>query len=453
MKIIRRLIRLFAVVFFVAGCNLTFAQQLSDVMEGSWAEPGNSIIRFNRVGIYAAGGRGYYAPLRTWQDDLFFADELRTGIVRFNSDVWDQLEPKEGQYNWEKLEQIVSLIQKNKMQVLFTLPLSNKWNSSHPQAIEKEISIFLKGKEYKTKVQLAHHHFPVRVEKLASIDRFAGALAAQFKGRIKYYELWNEPDFARYWGGKPNAAEYVAYCRRAYQAIKKADPDAMIVMGGLAFPEEPAWFDEFLKLGGGLYFDHINIHIYPAHSNLLSALNNVRGVMKKYGLSKKIWITEINSTGGYYDSNDREKEERNQSAYLAKNITMALAEPDVEKIIFYLRDPGRDVGMKKDFDLGVIRNVQGGVETKPAFPVLQGLFAVLFNAMPNGKVTNEQLEIYSFFRSYDRKIVLVLWSKSGTANYKLPEPVTLFQTHNAKINEKTNEIEVTDRPIILITNP
>jgi polysaccharide biosynthesis protein PslG len=64
---------------------------------------------------------------------------------------------------------------------------------------------------------------------------FCGAVAGRFRGRIAAYQVWNEPNLSREWGDRtPNPAEYTELLRVCYQAIKTADPDAIVVSAGLA---------------------------------------------------------------------------------------------------------------------------------------------------------------------------------------------------------------------------
>jgi hypothetical protein len=98
---------------------------------------------------------------------------------------------------------------------------------------------------------------------------FVYALASRYKGRIRAYEIWNEPNLSREWGEKPpNPAEYTALLKIAYQRIKEADPNAMVISAGLtptsrwdhvAVPDV-----EFLKgmyaAGAKPYFDVLGAH-------------------------------------------------------------------------------------------------------------------------------------------------------------------------------------------------
>lgn len=69
----------------------------------------------------------------------------------------------------------------------------------------------------------------------ADFARFAGTLATRYRGKVRYYQIWNEPNLIGEWGGRPpNPAEYLAMLRAVGQAIRDADPEARIVLAGLA---------------------------------------------------------------------------------------------------------------------------------------------------------------------------------------------------------------------------
>lgn len=67
-----------------------------------------------------------------------------------------------------------------------------------------------------------------------AFGQFVGGLAAKYKGRLQAYELWNEQNFSREWGGgQINACDYIRLLREGYNAVKAADPDAIVVSGAL----------------------------------------------------------------------------------------------------------------------------------------------------------------------------------------------------------------------------
>jgi polysaccharide biosynthesis protein PslG len=64
---------------------------------------------------------------------------------------------------------------------------------------------------------------------------YCGTLAARYRGRIAGYQVWNEPNLSREWLERPpNAEGYVAVLKACSQAIRQADPDAIVISAGLA---------------------------------------------------------------------------------------------------------------------------------------------------------------------------------------------------------------------------
>jgi hypothetical protein len=64
---------------------------------------------------------------------------------------------------------------------------------------------------------------------------YLSALATRYKGRIQAYEIWNEPNLDREWGNKkPDPAAYTSMLMSSYQAIKAADPQALVISAGMS---------------------------------------------------------------------------------------------------------------------------------------------------------------------------------------------------------------------------
>ncbi len=106
-------------------------------------------------------------------------------------------------------------------------------------------------------------------DKVQDYADFLNALAKRFKGKIHAYEIWNEPNLAREWGGQPpNPKDYVALLKAANQAIKSADPAAQVISAGqspttasgaIAMPDID-FIKQMYKAGGAKYFDVLGVH-------------------------------------------------------------------------------------------------------------------------------------------------------------------------------------------------
>ena len=122
-------------------------------------------------------------------------------------------------------------------------------------------------------------------------------LVNQYGDFVKFYEVWNEPDFSfsgnawlppgnpnSWWDSNPNPCDYslaapifhyIRLLRISYEVIKTVDPTAYVGTGGLG---NPAFLDAILRntdnpsggsinndypLTGGAYFDVMSYHSYP----------------------------------------------------------------------------------------------------------------------------------------------------------------------------------------------
>ncbi|MBN1933522.1 MAG: beta-galactosidase [Anaerolineae bacterium] len=104
---------------------------------------------------------------------------------------------------------------------------------------------------------------------LADFGDFCTALASRYKGKIHAYQIWNEPNLAREWGGKPpNPAEYVQLLKVAYEAIKSVDPNAIVISAGLtptgtnnaeAMPDD-LYLEGMYQAGFQQYCDMLGLH-------------------------------------------------------------------------------------------------------------------------------------------------------------------------------------------------
>ncbi|MHB1296628.1 MAG: cellulase family glycosylhydrolase [Anaerolineae bacterium] len=71
-------------------------------------------------------------------------------------------------------------------------------------------------------------------DNLQDLADFLTAITTRYQGRIRAYEIWNEPNLGREWGGKtPNPDEYAGMLKVAYAAVKAGDPNAMVISAGL----------------------------------------------------------------------------------------------------------------------------------------------------------------------------------------------------------------------------
>jgi len=141
-----------------------------------------------------------------------------------------------------------------------------------------------------------------------AVDRYrpGGAASREVPGwpagrGVRDWEIWNEPDLSFFWSG--SAADYARMLKVAAIAARQADPQARLLFGGLAIFEKPNWLREVLTIlqndpdpqlrdAFGWYFDILPVHSYSYAWQTFRYLNQVKGTLQAFGLTKALWVNE-----------------------------------------------------------------------------------------------------------------------------------------------------------------
>jgi len=125
---------------------------------------------------------------------------------------WKQFERTKGKYKWAELDRMVDTCEQNGIYLLLSVVKAPDW----ARGPNPDISV--EGP-------------PADPQDLAA---FLRAVAARYKGRVHAYEIWNEQNLHYEWGNETiDAVRYVDLLATAYQAIKAADPQALVISGAL----------------------------------------------------------------------------------------------------------------------------------------------------------------------------------------------------------------------------
>ncbi len=160
---------------------------------------------------------------------------------------WREIEPAKGDFDWSRPDHVVEMATDEGLDLLVRIDFQPRW---------------------------AGGNYPVNgpPDDLQDLADFLYALASRYEGQIRAYQVWNEPNLAREWGGEvPNPGDYVELLGISYEAIKRADPGAMVISAGMsptgtwsdeARPDD--WFVEsmYIAMGGSSegYFDVLGAH-------------------------------------------------------------------------------------------------------------------------------------------------------------------------------------------------
>jgi hypothetical protein len=242
-----------------------------------------------------------FGTLRLWDADV----------------IWAALEPRKGKWRFGKLDTNVDLAEAHKTEVLLTLGQSPTWASARPS----EPSAYKPGAAAE----------PAHIEDWKNYVR---TVATRYKGRIHYYEIWNEPNLPGFYSGSID--QMVTLAREAYAILKEVDPAAKVVSPSVTMAQGIPWLEQYFIKGGATYTDIIGYHFYvfpdPPEA-MVPLIRNVRQLMTQYGIvGKPLWNTEAGWTKPKLFSSGSEA-----SAYVARAYILNWA-AGVDRFYWYAWD-------------------------------------------------------------------------------------------------------------------
>jgi len=143
---------------------------------------------------------------------------------------------------------------------------------------------------------------------------FVATVVNRYRGKIRFYQLWNEPNIYPEWGEQDvNANDYVRLLKIGYIRAKAADPNAVILSAGLAQTADEraqamsdlVFLQEMYDAGARGYFDILAAQDYglytgPGDRRVEYGRTNfsrpilLREIMVKNGdADKPIWAMEV----------------------------------------------------------------------------------------------------------------------------------------------------------------
>ncbi len=216
---------------------------------------------------------------------------------------WYEIEPEPGVFwdtkwnvsTWEKYDRIVELARERGIEIIARLDKPPRWARAGQPNLDQ-----------------CPDGPPTHYEDYA---RFVETVVTRYRGKIRYIQIWNEPNLRNEWGCQPiDPAAFTRLLALAYQAAKRADPDVLVLMPGLAPTDQTGpenlsdllFLEGMYQAGAAPYFDIASAMVYgygysPSDRRVEFARNNfsrviqTREIMVRYGdHAKPLWVAEYN---------------------------------------------------------------------------------------------------------------------------------------------------------------
>ncbi|HTU42210.1 MAG TPA: glycosyl hydrolase [Candidatus Aquilonibacter sp.] len=188
---------------------------------------------------------------------------------------WPQVEPERNQWQWDILDREVELGEQHHVDLLLPLGDTPEWASATPDHDSN-------GPSQCDVADLQDWRTVIRTE------------AMRYKGRIRYYEIWNEPNLPRL-SQTCSPEKLLILAREAYTTLKQVDPNIRVISPSPVNGNGLDWLDRYLELGGGKYADIIGYHFYVTTrpESMLNLILPAKEIMRKHGVDDKpLWNTE-----------------------------------------------------------------------------------------------------------------------------------------------------------------
>jgi len=119
-------------------------------------------------------------------------------------------------------------------------------------------------------------------------DNYVTFIGNHLKGKVKYYEIWNEWDISGNYamGNSPagiaaGVATMVTMTQHAHDILKRIDPNISILSPSVTARNGTLMLERFLSAGGGAYVDAINFHgtLTGSPDQFIGQVENIRSLM------------------------------------------------------------------------------------------------------------------------------------------------------------------------------
>jgi len=237
------------------------------------------------------------APPQITQQDADLMRAAHVGIVRIFLS-WPGIQPNEhGAYDWAPIDQAVGTLASRGIPALPVLFGSPSYAASNP--VRPPLDSSAAKSEWKTFVSAAVNRYGQGGEYWTNPLLFQSQFPGHAAVPVKFWQIWNEENLPRYLISSNAPRDYARLLKLTHQAIKGADPQAKVVLGGMpGYAKVRSW--NFLKHlyrvhGVKRYFEAGALHPYAATQHLVAfQVNKYRQVMdRNHDARTPIWFTEF----------------------------------------------------------------------------------------------------------------------------------------------------------------
>lgn len=203
---------------------------LSTYTEGTGAVP---LAHSRMLGVHSAMEGGALTPSEHTSSVVALG---ATGS--FNAFAWnDQVQPTAGQEpDWSLYDDPINTLTSAGIEPIFIIWGSPSWANFTRMGIDSACTVDGFCQQMRYVPPVGSPEFDLWLD---AYEDFVGKVITRYKGVIRHWELWNEPNLTNFWLPVPSVEGYCLWYERIAGRILETDPEAQIALGSLAVLDTP----------------------------------------------------------------------------------------------------------------------------------------------------------------------------------------------------------------------
>lgn len=197
--------------------------------------------------------------------------------------AWSDLEPSEGTFEFARSDRAVAGAREHGVKILGILGTTPRWANGQ-----------------------LYPFYPPPPERMAQWRNYVRTVCSRYRDEVYAWEIWNEENITAFWMPAPDPAAYVELVKDTTPQIRAADPEATVVMGGVAGLDYD-YQHTCLDLGIADHVDAMAYHPYswtlrhgvpgPLEQLTADIVAQERALIAAHtGRPLEIWLTELGWT-------------------------------------------------------------------------------------------------------------------------------------------------------------
>ena len=338
-------------------------------------------------------------------------------VVR-DSIEWGGIQPQRGVWNFEKMDFLVNAYEMVGIEHQAMFAFTAQWAATPERQKSKNWLDWNRS-----------------MPDLDAWREYVRTVADRYRGRIRYWEVWNEPDLGGF--NQMSLEEYVQLQKATYEELSTHVPEAIVMTGGFATmtdhpgKKSPTFHRDYLNLAKGAF----EVHAYHEHGSFQQFAQVVDErflPMRRETGTTVPWYsneTAIHSLNGA---------ERNQALTLFKKLIFAWSRGAIGYTWYDLRNDGFDP-VDGEHNYGMLTN---DFQPKPVYSVYN-MLAGLYRDMKFVRQFELGTNLWAFEFTNGKETLLPAWDESGfgsSLTLVVKSDATAASTIDIMGNEKPQEL-------------